>query len=202
MIKGRMSTRGFTVGSNERTAPVIEASFKSGVKKLEAHLQSRPFLFGERPSFADFGLAPQIYQALIDPTAGRILEGHAPKVVAWCTSMLHPVAAQGGAFETWDTLKATLAPLIQDEVHDFLTWSGANAAALGTGADEFTVDIKGRLWWQTVGSPQKYHAKSLRALCRKYEAARCGALNDVLDECGVRLLLDQQAQAMLSPSKL
>ena len=168
MIKGRMSTRGFTVGSNERTAPIIEQSFKEGIKNLEAHLQKRDYLLGMRPSFADFGVAPQVYQALIDPTAGAILRNDFPHVVAWCTATsLNPAAAADAEFETWDTLKSTLAPFIKNQVNDFLTWSAENARALSSGQEEFTADINGRLWWQTVGGPQKYHVKSLKELCKK-----------------------------------
>ena len=51
-IKQRMSGRGFAVGSNEKTAPLIEEWFKQGLDLFEAHLKGRPYLFGARPSFA------------------------------------------------------------------------------------------------------------------------------------------------------
>ena len=41
----------------------------------------------------DFGIAPQVYQALIDPTAGGILRERAPRVVEWCERMLDPKAS-------------------------------------------------------------------------------------------------------------
>lgn len=34
------------------------------LRMLEKHLALRPFLFGQRPSLADFGLAGQLYQCL------------------------------------------------------------------------------------------------------------------------------------------
>lgn len=67
--QARMSGRGFAVGSNELTAPLIEEDFKAALTVLEAHLAApRAFLFGGAPCFADFGLAAQIHQARIDPT--------------------------------------------------------------------------------------------------------------------------------------
>lgn len=67
--QARMSGRGFAVGSNELTAPLIEEDFKAALAVLEAHLAApRAFLFGGAPCFADFGLAAQIHQARIDPT--------------------------------------------------------------------------------------------------------------------------------------
>jgi len=38
MIRGRTSGRGFTIGSNDITAPMIEQSFKDGITLLEKHL--------------------------------------------------------------------------------------------------------------------------------------------------------------------
>lgn len=170
MIRERMTGRGFAVGSNERTAALIEADFKAAIRVLEAHFAfPRPFLLGGRPSFADFGLAPQVYQALIDPTAGAILEASAPRVAAWARAMVDPKGQ--GDFETWATLGRTLEPLLAEVVAPFLRWSQANAEAVQTGATEILVDLgDGRSWWQTVGGPQKYHAKTLRELRRKYEA--------------------------------
>ena len=49
----------------------------------------------------------------------------------------------------------------------FLPWSVGNAAAIASGAEDFTVKLKGRDWTQ---KPQKYHAKSLAALRGKYSA--------------------------------
>ena len=42
---------------------------------LEAELSRQFFLFGERPSIADFGLCGMLSQFVIDPTPSRILRG-------------------------------------------------------------------------------------------------------------------------------
>jgi len=44
------------VGSNATTAPVIEESYRRFLHLLDAHLVATPFLFGRRPSSADFGV--------------------------------------------------------------------------------------------------------------------------------------------------
>ena len=74
-IRERMVDRVWFVGSNETTAPQIEESFLTGIEQLEAHLADRPYLFGARPSFGDFGLWGQVYNAWTDPTPGAIIEG-------------------------------------------------------------------------------------------------------------------------------
>lgn len=194
MIKQRMSGRGFAVGSNEKTAPLIEESFKDAIVLLDRHLSSRPFLLGRRPSMADFGIAPQLFQALIDPTGGEILRTRAPRVVDWCERMLKPVAC--GDFEPWTSLRETLEPFLSSQVQMFLKWSAANAEAVTSGAAELKVDLgSGRQWQQTVGGPQKYHVKSLTELRRKRSVlGQQIELDAVLERCGCKTALVQQAK--------
>jgi glutathione S-transferase len=177
-IKGRMVNRVWFVGSSPQTAPQIEESFQDAVGLLEAHLAARPFLLGARPAFGDFGLWGQIYNAWTDPTPGAILEQRAPRVVAWLERMLEP--KREGDFETWAALEPTLAPLLARHVGRlFLPWSDANAKAIATGAEEFSVELDGRSWTQ---KPQKYHARSLAALRRRYAAASGAAgLDPILE---------------------
>jgi len=178
-IKGRMVNRVWFVGSNERTAPQIEESWNEAIDQLEAHLASRDFLFGARPSFGDFGLWGQVYNAWTDPTCGEMLNGRCPNVVAWIERMLEPKA--GGDFESWDALEPTLAPFIKSQVGQrFLPWSDANAKALESGSEEFSVDLGGQSWDQ---KPQKYHARSLGKLRERYAAVRSEpALSKVLED--------------------
>ena len=70
-VRERMVGRVHFTGSSEANAPLISRYLDDLLAILEAHLESRKYLFGARPAFADFGLAPQLYEAALDPTAGR-----------------------------------------------------------------------------------------------------------------------------------
>ena len=59
-IRARMVERIWFVGSNAMTAPQIEAGFVDMLGQLDAHLATRPYLFGGRPAYGDFGLWGQI----------------------------------------------------------------------------------------------------------------------------------------------
>ena len=48
-----------------------------------------------------------------------------------------------------------------------MPWTVANASAIASAKEEFSVELGGRIWTQ---KPQKYHAKSLVALREKYQA--------------------------------
>lgn len=179
-IADRMSGRRDFVGSNEQTAPLIRGYFIQLLDVLEAHLASRPYLFGGRPGFGDFGLAAQLYEAYVDPTAGGIMRARYENVVRWCLNMLDPKDA--AAFESYADLQATLDPLLDIVGNYFLPWSVANAQALEAGEDSFTVTLAGD---QYVQPPQKYHAKSLKVLREKYAAvADKSALDPILEKTG------------------
>jgi len=155
-IRERMIPRLSFVGSSAQTRPLIESSFERTLALVEAHLARRPYLFGSRPAFGDFGLAFQLYECLTDPTPSAAIRARAPRTRAWIERMLDPKSE--GPFETWDALGPTLAPFLRDEVAGlFLPWSTANARALAAGEAEFELLLAGRPFRQQT---QKYHARS------------------------------------------
>jgi len=189
-VRRRMVPRLSFVGSSEKTAGLIEDSFARQLALVEAHLAARPFLFGGRPCLADLGAYAQIYEAGRDPTPAAILADH-PRTRAWVERMLEPRAE--GDFEAWEALEPTLAPLLAEEVAGrFLPWSDANARALAAGAEELRVELGGRPFAQT---PQKYHAKSLGVLRRRYAAVSDKSrLDPILEKTGCLAWLRQDGE--------
>ena len=172
-MKGRL---GF-VGSNPATRPVIEASFKNALKIVDTILQSRPYLLGGRPAMADFGLWGQLYEMATDPTPGAIIRSSAPMVMEWLQRMVRPKPE--GPFHSLPEVMPDLLPLLKEEIGAlFLPWSAANAAAIQKGEKSFEVALAGAAWSQ---EPQKYHARSLVEIRRKYAAAKgATGLDEVL----------------------
>jgi glutathione S-transferase len=180
-VAERMTARIGFVGSNPTTEPIIEASFKHALALIEAHLQTRPYMLGGRPAMADFGLWGQLYELATDPTPGAIMRASAPRVMAWVERMVTP--KNEGSFETWPALAPTLMPLLKEEVAGlFLPWSTANAAAIARGDKTFEATLGGMRWSQ---EPQRYHARSLAEIRRKYGAAKdASGLDVILRESG------------------
>ena len=180
-VRARMVDRVWFVGSNALTAPQIEAGFIDMLGLLDAHLAPRPYLFGGRPAFGDFGLWGQFYELWTDPTAGALIEGGAPHVLDWVHRMLWPRAH--GQFEAWSTLQPTLMPILTRQVGGlFMPWTRANEKALNEKQEEFSITLGGKDWTQ---KPQKYHARSLGMLRANYAAvADKTALDPVLEAAG------------------
>ena len=182
-VKGRMIPRLKFVGSSPATKDQIEGSFLRQLDALERHLESRPFLFGGRPAFGDFGLYAQLYECSTDPTPGGIIRARSPRVLAWIERMLAPQVS--GDWEPWPALEPTLLPLLRDEVAAvFFPWTAANGRALAAGEKEFTVRLDGKPFSQET---QKYHAKSLAALRARYAAVSDrSTLDPLLERAGCR----------------
>ena len=170
-VRERMVPRLSFVGSSPENKEQIESSFRRLLEIVETHLASRPYLLGARPALADFGLYAQLHQCSTDPTPSAIMKKQAPRTLAWIDRMLDPSkdkAAPQASFETWEALRPTLEPLLIQEIAGlFLPWTLANAEAVQSGAETFTVELEGRPFKQGT---QKYHARSLSALRGKYQA--------------------------------
>ena len=180
-IRTRMVERLWHVGSNEINAPQIEQGLAEMLELLERHLAVRPYLFGGRPAYGDFGLWGQFYELWTDPTAGALIEGNAPHVLAWIQRMLWPRAE--GEFELWPELSLTLMPILTRQVGAlFMPWTLANEQALKENREMFSVQLGDALWTQR---PQKYHARSLAMLRGKYAFLHDRSrLDVVLEEIG------------------
>ncbi len=166
LVMRRMASRVAFVGGSEENVPLLQQSWGQLVEDLEAHLSGRQYLFGGKPSLADFGLYGQLVQAYSDPTAGDYLRAHGSQLRNWLERMEAPVAM--GEFEALDSLFPTLAPVLEHTVaRHFLPWSEANSRAWEAGEEQVTVRLEDHTYQQ---QSFKYHGVSLAALREKFAA--------------------------------
>ncbi|MES3040469.1 MAG: glutathione S-transferase family protein [Pseudomonadota bacterium] len=162
MIGAHLMTRREPLGCSEANAPLIERYLLEGATRLNAHLQARPFLFGDQLSAADLGLGSLYYELYSDPTPSALLRPFSA-LSAWAQRCMNPEGLGAGKSESWDSLSATLRPVLEHELSKhYLPWARANAAALAHGdGTPFTVSLGGMDFTQPA---QKYPAKSWRML--------------------------------------
>ena len=83
-VHDRQTGRLWVVGSNETTADLIDASFKRFLKLMDDHLSISKFLFGEKPSSADFAIYGQLTQLIgFEPTSRKIAYDNSLRLVSW-----------------------------------------------------------------------------------------------------------------------
>jgi len=108
------------LGINQQSIPAIEASYQSLLAELDAHFADHLFLFGARPSIADFGLIGPMYAHLYrDPAPGELMKGTAPKVAAWVERMLSEEIFDRD-FLANDEVPETLLPVLKRMVSEQL----------------------------------------------------------------------------------
>lgn len=178
--------------------PVVEKSFKKFIKLLDDHLKKHLFIFGDRPSIADFAIAGQLIQMMKDPTPAKIIEKDGEFVAKWCEFMSAPTAS--GPFAALDDLKETLAPIFADDLATFfLPWAAENLETSLASAETFQVTLgKDAL----TLAPLRSAARSFRELRRKFVAGQTiEPLKAFTDAAGATIYLqrpprqDQRPQA-------
>ena len=188
----RQINRLYVVGSNDTTAPVIDASFERFLAAMEAHLSTQHFMLGARPAAGDFGLFGQLTQLVgFDPTPRAISHRLSPRTVAWVDSTrdlsgLEPQTSDWTPLEDQpDTLKGLLAEIGRVYAPAQL----ANAAAVANGAENWECDIDGATWTQPTFP---YQAKCLKWTREAYAALSDTdrtRVDDYLKDTGVAAML-------------
>lgn len=175
------------VGSNATTSATIEASYLRLLNLLDKVIATRPFLFGIRPSAADFAVFGQFTQLLtIEPTSAAIAREKAPRLRAWIDHMEDATgnAADDDGWLSRDEAATTLRPLFTEIGRTYAPYMQANASAHEAGEKEVAIEIDGAPWVQATFS---YQAKCLCVLRDSFAALSAqdqAAARNALDGTG------------------
>jgi len=187
----RQISRLHVVGSNPTTGPVIEASYERFLDVLKARLADSAFLFGARPSSADFAAFGQLTQLThFDPTPMAVTLEHAPRVWAW-VELVEDLSGLEPEETDWvapGAIPDSLRALFAEAGRCYAPVMLANARALLDGADTVETEVDGKPW---VQQPFPYQGKCLQGLRRDYAALDAGAravVDDVLAGTGCEAL--------------
>ena len=166
----RQIGRLYVVGSNDTTAPVIDASYRRFLAALETHLASQKFMLGGRPGAGDFGLYGQLTQLVgFDPTPRAIAHEVSPRTVAWVDHMcdqtgLEPQESDWVAVEEQPQ---SLRALLMEIGRVYAPAQLANAKAVKAGDKTWEGRIDGARWTQQTFP---YQAKCLHWTNERYTA--------------------------------
>lgn len=177
---GRMALVGCTTANR----PLIEKTTHQVLALLEAHVPEETYLFGSRPSIADFGWMGQLSQLAVDPTPNDLLREVAPFTFRWLAQLDDASGVEG----EWRDADAPLS----DAVEGLLKLAGdvyfpfliANAEAFERGDETFSFSAMGHSYEQGTF---KYQVKCLAALRERYAQLSDTArekLQPILSEAG------------------
>ena len=146
-------------------APAIKASYWRLVEALAPYVRIHRFLFGSRPSLADFGVFGQLKTLATDTSPMLELREHAPMVEHWVRQVDDLSGVEGEWVASADDLPKATVELLRLAGEVYLPFLLANAAALELGAERVETEIDGRPW---VQKPFPYQRKCLGWLRDSY----------------------------------
>jgi glutathione S-transferase len=191
-VEDRQVNRLYVVGSNNTTAPVIDASYRRFLSAMEKHLGNQKYMLGNRPAAGDFGLYGQLSQLVgFDPTSREIAHEVSPRTVAWVDLMrdqtgLEPVE------DDWVSLPGqpeSLRGLLEEIGRVYAPAQLANARAVEAGDKTWEAEIDGAPWTQQTFP---YQAKCLRWTVERYNALSNtdrASVDNLLENTGIEKML-------------
>ncbi|MEI9885118.1 MAG: glutathione S-transferase N-terminal domain-containing protein [Rhizomicrobium sp.] len=172
------------VGCTPENAPIIEESANRIMALFEAHVTQERFLFGARPSLADFGWLGQLSQLAVDPTPDDLMRETAPFLFRWLMNLDDASGIEGEWRDPAAPLPAAVAGLLAVAGDTYFPFLLANAAAFEKGEPTFSLPLHGRTYTQGSFRYQQRCLWDLREAYKKLDAATKTRIDPILDEAG------------------
>lgn len=183
-VHDRQTGRLWVVGSNDTTADLIDSSYKRFLKLMDDHLSISKFLFGEKPSSADFAIYGQLTQLIgFDPTSREIAYDTALRLVSW-QDVMADLSGHDVDNSHWTSLEespTSLKEIMKEFGRMYVPALLANANAIIQGEETWETEIDGSVW--------KQRAFPYQAKCLKWIKEEFDALNEN-DQSRVKTFLD------------
>ena len=109
-FRRRQISRMPILGATAENQPLLEESYRRILVAFEPHVGMTKYLFGSRPSLADFAWYGQLAQLATDPTPMRIMRKLAPMTDHW-VRRLDDASGVDGAWASREESCPYLAPL-------------------------------------------------------------------------------------------
>ena len=165
-ITDRQVSRMPLVGCTPENAGMIEDGYMKVLKILDGFASRDQFLFGTRPSLADFGLFGQLKTLATDHTPMLIMRSETPAVYLWI-QRLDDASGVDGEWHGIEDLRPQVKQLLAYAGKYYLPFLLQNALAYGEGRDSLALEIDGQKFYQ---APFKYQVKCYDRLKKRYQA--------------------------------
>ena len=191
-IGKRQIDRLWVVGSNETTAPIIEASYERLLEILEKHFEIMPFLLGHRPSSADFAIYGQLSQLIgFDPTPRSISHKISPRTVAWVDLMEDQCGLEPSK-DDWKNiadLPESIIELLRELGRVYVPALLANEKAVLNGEKVWESQIDGCTWKQQSFPYQAKCLKWINEEFKKISETDQARVHKLFNDTGCELLI-------------
>ena len=200
----RRQRGGYTSGDGiaKETVAGVELDVSKLFSQLEAILQTRPFLLGQRPSLADIGFSGPFFRHFaLDPIPLQILRHTAPNTLEWVARLWNTQLRECSGDLT-EGVPDDVLPLLKSIGSVYLPYLNANAAAVHQGRSRFNVTLNG-VSYRGARSSQ-YRVWCLQELRDRWlelpgEAMR--SASELFDVAGITEALFSETRLPLKPNQ-
>ena len=176
------------VGCGPSNAPLLEAHFIEWLAAMERLGGPASYLFGGRPSLADFGLYGQLSQLVLDPWPLSVVRDRAPGVENWVARLADASGCEGAWSDAWADSPAVRA-LLAMVGRVYLPFLVANARAVEAGDANVSTGIDGHRYTQPAFKYQLKCWREILARWRTLHAADRARVEPLLRDTGCLAIL-------------
>ena len=183
-FRQRQISRMAILGATVENKPLLEESYLRMLAAFEPHVGMSNYLFGSRPSLADFAWFGQFSEMATDPTPMRIMRAKAPFTDHWVRRLDDASGVEGEWYSRERALGGMAEALSRIAGELYLPFLIANAEALAKGVERMEMNTWGLPY---ALAPFKYQVKCLQQLRDKFSALDTesrAALQPVLERTG------------------
>ena len=162
----RQTSRRQAMATTDEGYQLLASFYIATLTILESMLERTAYLFGGRPSLADFGLYAQLSQCALDPSASSIMRSRAPRTFQW-TQSLDDASGVEGDWAPQSTWEPSVREMLTLAGRFYLPLLCAHHHAVETRAESFEVVIDEMVW---RGQAESYKHKCLVWLQREWAA--------------------------------
>ena len=183
-FRRRQVSRMSILGATAENKPLLEESYRRILAAFEPHVGMTKYLFGSRPSLADFAWFGQLSELATDPTPMRIMREQAPFTDHWVRRLDDASGVDGAWHPREQALSGMTEALLRIAGELYLPFLVANAEAFAKGVERLQINVWGLPY---ALSPFKYQVKCLEMLRAKFAAlaaADRAALEPLLERTG------------------
>jgi glutathione S-transferase len=183
-FRRRQISRMPILGATAENRPLLEESYYRILAAFEPHVGMTRYLFGSRPSLADFAWFGQLSEMATDPTPMRIMREKAPFTDHWTRRLDDASGVKGKWYPREQALSGMAEALLRIAGELYLPFLVANAEAFAKGVGRLQINVWGLPY---ALSPFKYQVKCLQLIREKFaalEAQHRTALRPVLERTG------------------
>jgi glutathione S-transferase len=171
-------------GANPELTPILHSLFEEFVDALEAGLSHQMFLFGERPSIADFGLYGMLSQFVVDPTPASAIRARAVRLYQW-THYVDDLSGHDGDWST-EVANETVRALVRLAGKTLLPMMLANAQAVAADQPLMKYELGG-VTVTAIARPYPMHCwQWLKQMFAGLPPDERASIKNLLEESGFR----------------